>query len=165
MSRRAQESVRAVSRPFRFSRLGSRVLPARPHVTRDLVHHEAGLSPRQTKRATRLANIPEDEFALPLIPYEHVTIYQVCPQPFSPPEAKARIRSILTVGTVWPTAHAKTEMAKDAMDMVDVTNVLRGGIVEPAEWENGERRYGSARRGACGSWSRSPRTRRTSWSS
>ena len=63
------------------------------------------------------------------------------PQPFSPPEAKALIRKLLAEGTVWPTKHALAEMARDSMDMVDVTNVLRGGIVEPAEWENGAWRY------------------------
>ncbi|MBI2898142.1 MAG: DUF4258 domain-containing protein [Deltaproteobacteria bacterium] len=61
--------------------------------------------------------------------------------PLSPPAAKARIREILVGGTVTLTAHAWKEMAKDSMDMVDVVNVLRGGIVEPAEWENGEWRY------------------------
>lgn len=40
-----------------------------------------------------------------------------------------------------PTKHALSEMAKDSMDMVDVANVLRGGVVEPAEWENGAWRY------------------------
>lgn len=63
------------------------------------------------------------------------------PRPFSPPEARALIKKILAQGKVVTTTHALKEMVKDSMDMVDVTSVLRGGIVEPAEWENGEWRY------------------------
>lgn len=32
-------------------------------------------------------------------------------------------------------------MAKDNISTVDATNVLRGGVVEPAEFENGSWRY------------------------
>jgi hypothetical protein len=32
-------------------------------------------------------------------------------------------------------------MAKDRLSMVDVDNTLRGGWVEPAEYENGSWRY------------------------
>lgn len=32
-------------------------------------------------------------------------------------------------------------MAKDDLTTVDCTNVLRGGIVEPGEWEKGSWRY------------------------
>jgi hypothetical protein len=32
-------------------------------------------------------------------------------------------------------------MAKDHLDAVDVDNVLRGGVVEPGEYENGSWRY------------------------
>ncbi len=32
-------------------------------------------------------------------------------------------------------------MAKDGLAEVDVVNVLRGGVVEPGEWENGSWRY------------------------
>lgn len=31
--------------------------------------------------------------------------------------------------------HAKDELAKDDMDMVDCMNVLRGGVWQPPEWE------------------------------
>jgi len=37
--------------------------------------------------------------------------------------------------------HARIEMAKDAMTDVDVVNVLRGGAVQAAEWENASWRY------------------------
>ncbi len=37
--------------------------------------------------------------------------------------------------------HAEEEMAKDNLTMVDVTNLLRGGVVDPAEFENGSWRY------------------------
>jgi hypothetical protein len=62
-------------------------------------------------------------------------------QPLAPTKAKERIRRVLTRGSIVPTAHAKQEMRKDGLNMVDVTNVLRGGVVDPAEWENGEWRY------------------------
>ncbi len=32
-------------------------------------------------------------------------------------------------------------MAKDGLAEIDVVNVLRGGVVEPGEWENGSWRY------------------------
>lgn len=62
-------------------------------------------------------------------------------EPFDPPEAKRRIREILEAGVVAPSSHAFREMDKDGLTMVDCTNVLRGGWVEPAEWENGSWRY------------------------
>ena len=62
-------------------------------------------------------------------------------EPFDPSEAKRRIRSILDTGVVVPSGHALEEMAKDSLTMVDCINVLRGGRVEPAEWERGSWRY------------------------
>ena len=44
-------------------------------------------------------------------------------EPLSPPDARRLIREILH------------------LTMVDVTNVLRGGVVDPAEFENGSWRY------------------------
>jgi hypothetical protein len=32
-------------------------------------------------------------------------------------------------------------MRKDGLTELDVVNVLRGGVVEPGEWENGSWRY------------------------
>lgn len=37
--------------------------------------------------------------------------------------------------------HAREKMAKDGLTEIDVVNVLRVGIVEPAEWENQSWRY------------------------
>ena len=62
-------------------------------------------------------------------------------EPFDPSEAKRRIRSILDTGVVVPSGHALEEMAKDSLTMVDCINILRGGRVEPAEWERGSWRY------------------------
>jgi hypothetical protein len=62
-------------------------------------------------------------------------------EPFDPSEAKERIRSILDTGVVVPSGHALEEMEKDDLTLVDCTNVLRGGWVEPAEWERGTWRY------------------------
>ena len=62
-------------------------------------------------------------------------------EPFDPQEAKKRIRSILETGVVTPSGHAMDEMEKDGLTMVDCINVLRGGWVEPGEWERGSWRY------------------------
>ena len=45
------------------------------------------------------------------------------------------------MGSVRFSGHALEEMAKDGLTTVDCVNVLRGGIVEPAEFENGSWRY------------------------
>ena len=58
-------------------------------------------------------------------------------EPLSPPEARRLIREILAGGEVVSSRHAVDEMGKDDLTMVDCVNVLRGGIVEPAEFENG----------------------------
>jgi hypothetical protein len=62
-------------------------------------------------------------------------------EPLSPPEARRLIREILETGSVTFSKHAEEEMAKDNLTMVDVTNVLRGGVLDPAELENGSWRY------------------------
>ncbi len=62
-------------------------------------------------------------------------------EPFDPAEAKKLIRSILDTGVVVPSGHALEEMEKDDLTLVDCVNVLRGGWVEPAEWERGTWRY------------------------
>jgi hypothetical protein len=58
-----------------------------------------------------------------------------------PATAHRQIRAILESGTVVWTQHARHELARDDMTTVDAENVLRAGVVEPAEWENGEWRY------------------------
>jgi hypothetical protein len=62
-------------------------------------------------------------------------------EPLSPPEARRLIREIIENGSVSFSKHAEEEMAKDNLTMVDVTNVLRGGVVDPGEFENGSWRY------------------------
>ena len=54
-------------------------------------------------------------------------------EPLSPAAAKALIRAILANGTVDFTRHALEELAKDGFDTGDALNVLRAGVVEPAE--------------------------------
>lgn len=44
-------------------------------------------------------------------------------------------------GTTSFTRHAKEEMAKDALEPVDVDNVLCGGVASEGEFENGSWRY------------------------
>jgi hypothetical protein len=62
-------------------------------------------------------------------------------EPLSPPEARRLIRDIIENGSVSFSRHAEDEMAKDNLTMVDATNVLRGGVVDPGEFENGSWRY------------------------
>jgi hypothetical protein len=62
-------------------------------------------------------------------------------EPISPPDARRLIREILQNGAVVFSRHAEEEMAKDNLTMVDVTNVLRGGVVDPGELEKGSWRY------------------------
>ncbi len=62
-------------------------------------------------------------------------------EPLSPPAARKHIQAILAEGAVNFTKHARDEMAKDRLVEIDVVNVLRGGKVEPGEWENGSWRY------------------------
>lgn len=54
---------------------------------------------------------------------------------------KPLIRQILETGTVSFSDHALEEMRKDKLTTVDCTNVLRGGVVDPGEWERGSWRY------------------------
>lgn len=59
-------------------------------------------------------------------------------EPLKAREAKEVITAILSGGfVVPPKGHALREMEKDNLSMVDVTNILRAGVVSEAEWENG----------------------------
>jgi len=62
-------------------------------------------------------------------------------RPLRPDEAKAAIRNILENEDVRWTRHAVRELEKDDLETPDALNVLRAGVVDPAEWENGEWRY------------------------
>ena len=62
-------------------------------------------------------------------------------EPLDPPRAKQLIREILEDGSVSFSGHAERELAKDNLTAVDAINVLRGGVVEPGEFENGSWRY------------------------
>ena len=62
-------------------------------------------------------------------------------EPLKPGEAKRVIRAILEGGAVSFSKHALEEMAEDGLTTVDCVNVLRGGVVEPAELEPGSWRY------------------------
>ena len=62
-------------------------------------------------------------------------------EPLSQPEAKALILANLTAGSVTWSSHALKELERDKMIADDAVNVLRAGVVEPAELENGSWRY------------------------
>lgn len=60
----------------------------------------------------------------------------------APPEAKRVLREAIgRGGQLAFTTHARREMSKDGLESTDVVNVLRGGIVDEPEWENGVWRY------------------------
>jgi hypothetical protein len=60
----------------------------------------------------------------------------------TPNQAKALLVAIVTQGgSIEFRPHARKEMAKDSIPEAEVMEVLRGGVVEPAEWENDEWRY------------------------
>lgn len=61
--------------------------------------------------------------------------------PLRASEARAAIRKIVEQGNIIPTRHFREEAIKDGLTIVDAVNVLRGGVVEEAEWENGSWRY------------------------
>ncbi|MBI3448996.1 MAG: DUF4258 domain-containing protein [Acidobacteria bacterium] len=62
-------------------------------------------------------------------------------EPFSPTQARQRIRRILLSGSFSYSSHALREMEKDGLAPIDCVNVLRAAIVEPAEFEHGSWRY------------------------
>jgi hypothetical protein len=78
-------------------------------------------------------------------------------EPLSPPDARRLLREILQNGSVAFSRHAEEEMAKDNLTMVDVTNVLRGGVVDPADSRRAPGATGSER---AASPSSSPSVRR-----
>lgn len=62
-------------------------------------------------------------------------------EPLEPQKAKQLIRSILSQGGVNFSPHAEKEMLADRLMEADILCVLRGGLVEPAEFELGSWRY------------------------
>jgi hypothetical protein len=62
-------------------------------------------------------------------------------EPLGPSVAKALLVDILENGKVDISPHAWTEMQADGITIQDVFQVLRGGIVEPAESQRGTWRY------------------------
>lgn len=62
-------------------------------------------------------------------------------EPLDPVAAKRLIAEILESGTWVCSNHARTEMDKDGMSDQDVINILRAGVIDPAEWENGRWRH------------------------
>jgi hypothetical protein len=65
----------------------------------------------------------------------------VLAEPLTPVEARRLIGAILDGGSVTFSKHALKELEKDDLATVDAVNMLRGGIVEPGEFENGSWRY------------------------
>ncbi len=62
-------------------------------------------------------------------------------EPLAPTEAKRLIRDILAVGGLRLSTHAEEEMAKDDITGPEAVNVLRAGVVEPAEWHAGRQEW------------------------
>ena len=62
-------------------------------------------------------------------------------EPLSAVDARTLVRKILADHDVTFTKHAEDEMAKDNLTAPDVANILRNGIVDAPEFENGSWRY------------------------
>jgi hypothetical protein len=62
-------------------------------------------------------------------------------EPLDTQTAKALILSILASCRVSFGKHALDEMAKDGLSTLDAINVMRGGVVRPADFINREWRY------------------------
>lgn len=61
--------------------------------------------------------------------------------PLKPDDARRLIKAILEKGEVILSRHAEVEMANDNLLLVDCTNVLRCGVVDPPDLEKGTWRY------------------------
>jgi Domain of unknown function (DUF4258) len=62
--------------------------------------------------------------------------------PLPPEQVRKRLRAILETGTLtYAIPHALERLRQRNISLVDCENVLRGGVVAPAEWENGAWRY------------------------
>jgi hypothetical protein len=64
--------------------------------------------------------------------------------PLKATDARKLIRRLLEEGkfiSPGSRTHARKEMEKDGLTDVDAANVLRGGAVREAEWENGSWRH------------------------
>jgi len=61
--------------------------------------------------------------------------------PLSPPDARKLIQAIVTSGRVIFTSHADRELTVDGVNRDQAFDVMKGGIVEPAEFERGSWRY------------------------
>jgi hypothetical protein len=62
-------------------------------------------------------------------------------EPLEPNRARRLIREILEKGSLSFSGHSEKALADDDLSTVDAVNVLRGGVVEFAEFENGSWRY------------------------
>jgi hypothetical protein len=62
-------------------------------------------------------------------------------EPLVPEQAHRLILRILVSGWFACSRHAVMEMAKDELTTVDCVQVLRAGVVRPAEYEQGSWRY------------------------
>lgn len=62
--------------------------------------------------------------------------------PLPPEQVRKRLRAILETGTLtYAIPHALERLRQRNISLVDCENVLRGGVVDPAEGENGAWRY------------------------
>lgn len=58
-----------------------------------------------------------------------------------PVHARALFREIIDSGEVAFSGHAYREMEKDDLSETECKNIVRAGVVEPPEWEQGAWRY------------------------
>mgnify|MGYP000343441480 CR=1 FL=1 len=56
-------------------------------------------------------------------------------------EARNRARKILESGSIVFTSHAARELDKDDLTRIDAMNIIRAGVYQPPEYEQGAWRY------------------------
>jgi len=62
-------------------------------------------------------------------------------EPLDLAKVKSLLVTVLEHGTLEFSAHALREMEADKISEGEVFGILRGGVVEPGEWEKGSWRY------------------------
>lgn len=66
----------------------------------------------------------------------------VLAHPLSPDKSKRLIRDVIQKGgVIWGRHVLEDKFPKEKLNTVDCINVMRGGTVDPPEFENGEWRY------------------------
>ena len=76
-------------------------------------------------------------------------VYLVRKEPYGADIVKRLMRETIASGSVMFSPHANRELAVDGLTLEDALNTIKGGAVQPGEWENGSWRYQVRTRRLC----------------